>query len=194
MLKEKLKNTEIILGSGSPRRRELLSEMGFIFKVETREVEESIPVNLNPMESAVFLSKLKAGAFGKDFFNENTILITADTIVVLDDKILGKPSNRQHAIEMLQNLSGKVHEVITGITLKSEKKETSFFATTKVWFKRLTNEEIEFYVDNYKPFDKAGAYGIQEWIGYVAVEKIEGSYFNVVGLPTNKLYEELIRF
>ena len=194
MLKQKFKNIEIILGSGSPRRKELLSAMGLTFKVVTRKIEEVIPENLTPTESAVFLSKLKAYAFEKDFFGKNTILITADTVVVLDDKILGKPINRQNAVEMLQNLSGKVHKVITGITLKSIKKETSFYTTTKVWFKQLSAEEIEFYVDNYKPLDKAGAYGIQEWIGYIAVEKIEGSYFNVVGLPTHKLYEELLRF
>ena len=194
MLNDLLKPYDLVLASGSPRRKQLLEEMGISFRVETRPVDEIIPPDKTPEEIAVYLSQLKAAAFEKGYFSSNRIIITADTIVTLENQILGKPSGRNEAIEMLQQLSGKSHQVITGVTIKSAQKETSFFVSTKVFFKSLLMDEIEYYVDHYKPFDKAGAYGIQEWIGHAAIEKIEGSYFNVVGLPTHRLYEELVGF
>ena len=194
MLDKKLKYFQVVLGSGSPRRKELLKSLGIDFVISTRNTKENFPENLPPKEIAVYLSQLKAEAFEKDFFYPNKLLITADTIVVLENKILGKPQNRNNAINMLLQLSGKVHNVITGITLKTSEKKHSFYSLTKVHFKTLSSDEINYYVDTFKPFDKAGAYGIQEWIGHAAVEKIEGSYFNVVGLPTHKLYEELLLF
>ena len=194
MLNDLLKPYDLVLASGSPRRKQLLEEMGISFRVETKPVDEIIPPDKTPEEIAVYLSQLKAAAFEKSYFSSNRIIITADTIVTLGNQILGKPSGRNEAIEMLQQLSGKSHEVITGVTIKSAKNETSFFVSTKVFFKSLLMDEIEYYVDHYKPFDKAGAYGIQEWIGHAAIEKIEGSYFNVVGLPTHRLYEELVGF
>ena len=194
MLNDLVKPYDLVLASGSPRRKQLLEEMGISFRVETRPVDEIIPPDKTPEEIAVYLSQLKAAAFEKGYFSSYRIIITADTIVTLENQILGKPSGRNEAIEMLQQLSGKSHEVITGVTIKSAQKETNFFVSTKVFFKSLLMDEIEYYVDHYKPFDKAGAYGIQEWISHAAIEKIEGSYFNVVGLPTHRLYEELMGF
>jgi len=194
MINNLIEPYKIVLASGSPRRRQLLEEMGIDFVVDTRPVDEVVAENTPPEVAALFLSRLKAGAFTNDYFIPNRIVITADTIVVLDNHILGKPAGAQQAIEMLQQLSGKSHLVITGVTIKSASKEKSFFVTTRVFFKQLSIDEIQHYVANYKPFDKAGAYGIQEWIGHVAIEKIEGSYFNVVGLPTHRLYQELIAF
>ena len=194
MINNLIEPYKIILASGSPRRRQLLEEMGVDFVVDTRPVDEVIAENTTPQEAAILLSRLKAGAFPNDYFIPNRIVITADTIVAINNNILGKPAGAQQAIEMLQQLSGKSHLVITGVTIKSASKEKSFFVTTRVFFKQLSIDEIKYYVYNYKPFDKAGAYGIQEWIGHVAIEKIEGSYFNVVGLPTHRLYEELMAF
>ncbi len=194
MLNDLLKPYEVILASGSPRRKQLLEEMGIDFRVETRPVKEVLPEGKTPEETAVYLSRLKAKAFKGDYFVSNQIIITADTIVVLDDKITGKPSDRKEAIAMLQKLSGRSHKVITGVTLKSAHKEQSFFVSTDVFFKKLTLQEISYYVDHYSPYDKAGAYGIQEWIGHAGITKIEGSYFNVVGLPTNMLYRKLYEF
>jgi len=185
---------KIILASNSPRRQELLRELGFNFEIRVRRVDESYPEHLTMHEVALFLCEKKAMAFSESELGKNELLITADTIVCLEDEILNKPLDRPHAIEMLQKLSGKKHSVITGVCLKSVEKIHSFFDSTDVYFRRLSIEEIEFYVDHYKPFDKAGAYGIQEWMGCAAIEKIEGSYFNVVGLPTARLYEELLRF
>ncbi len=194
MLKPQLSKFDIILASASPRRKQLLEEIGIPFKVQTKNVEESFPSHLKPDEVAAYLSTLKAKAFLDDEFNERTLVITADTIVTLNGKILGKPTGRQNAIQILQQLSAKKHRVITGVTMRSKHKQTVFSVTTDVYFKALSIDEIEFYVDTFKPFDKAGAYGIQEWIGHVAIEKIEGSYFNVMGLPTHRLYEELMVF
>ena len=194
MINNLIEPYKIILASGSPRRRQLLEEMGVDFVVDTRPVDEVVAENTPPEEAAILLSRLKAGAFPNDYFIPNRIVITADTIVAINNNILGKPAGEQQAIEMLQQLSGKSHLVITGVTLKTATKEKSFFVTTKVIFKQLSIDEIKYYVANYKPFDKAGAYGIQEWIGHVAIEKIEGSYFNVVGLPTHRLYQELMAF
>jgi septum formation protein len=179
----------IILASKSPRRQELLKLMGFDFQVVLREVDESYPNELSPSEIAVFISEKKAKAF--DLLIENEVVITADTIVSLDGKILGKPENEDHAFEILSALSGKKHDVITGVSLLMNHRISSFYELTEVFFKEISAEHIRYYIDTCKPMDKAGAYGIQEWIGLVAVDKINGSYSNVVGLPTHRLYTEL---
>jgi len=184
----------VVLASGSPRRKHLLKEMGLNFRVVTRSVEENFPENISPADTTVFLSELKSKAFRDEELQANTLLITADTIVTKDSEILGKPGDRREAFEILQKLSGTSHHVITGMTLRIKDRFHSFFSTTKVYFRKLSNNEINYYINNYKPFDKAGAYGIQEWIGYVAIYKIEGSYFNVMGLPTDRLFEELKSF
>jgi len=168
--------------------------MGFEFEVRLKPVDESFNAELTKEEVALFLAEKKAAAFSDHEINDGEVLITADTIVCLGNEILNKPNDRAHAIKMIEKLSGRKHEVITGICLRSKDKTESFFVSTDVYFKDLSKDEIEFYVDHYKPFDKAGSYGIQEWIGYVGIEKIEGSYFNVVGLPTARLYEELKKF
>lgn len=179
----------IILASKSPRRQELLKLMGFDFQVVLREVDESYPSELSPSEIAVFISEKKARAF--DLIIENEVVITADTIVSLDGKILGKPENEDHAFEILSALSGKKHDVITGVSLLKNHRIFSFYELTEVFFREITAEQIRYYINTCKPMDKAGAYGIQEWIGLVAVDKINGSYSNVVGLPTHRLYTEL---
>jgi septum formation protein len=189
-----VREPKLILASKSPRRRELLKAMGFEFEIRTKEVDESFPDTLSKEEVAIYLCEKKASAFANDEIAEDEILITADTIVCLNGLILNKPGDRAHAIAMLEMLSGAKHEVITGVCLRSAGRMVSFFVSTDVYFKQLSSAEIEYYVDHYKPFDKAGAYGIQEWIGYTGIDKIEGSYFNVVGLPTAKLYAELKNF
>lgn len=194
MLQNKLKQYNLILASGSPRRKHLLEEMGLDFHIVVQQVEEISPADMDPSSTAEYLSELKAAAFGSDEMAENELIITADTIVTLDKDILGKPVDRTDAVQMLNKLSGKTHQVITGVTLKTRNRQHTFAVTTDVTFKKLSNEEIDYYIDTYKPFDKAGAYGIQEWIGHAAIEKIDGSYFNVMGLPTHRLYEELISF
>lgn len=181
----------IILASKSPRRQELLKLMGFDFQVVLREVDESYPPGLSPSEIAVYISEKKAKAF--DLLIENEIVITADTIVSLDGKILGKPENEDHAFEMLSELSGKRHDVITGVSLLKNHKVSSFYELTEVFFKEISAEQIRYYINTCQPMDKAGAYGIQEWIGLVAVDRINGSYSNVVGLPTHRLYAELCK-
>jgi septum formation protein len=191
---EFLKKYNIILASKSPRRRQLLEEMDIIFEVKTRDVDEDFPDDLEKEKVAIFLCEKKAEAFTANQIGDNDLIITADTIVCLEGDILNKPGDREHAIEMLQNLSGKKHEVITGVCLRSRDKQQSFFVSTDVYFKSLSPEEIEYYVDHYRPFDKAGSYGIQEWIGHIGIGKIEGSYFNVMGLPTARLYQELKAF
>lgn len=187
------KNFKIVLASKSPRRQFLMKELGLNFEVVTKEVDETFPLNFQSSEVAIYLSRKKAFAFTEPI-EHNTLIITADTIVWIDDKALNKPINEAEAKIMLRTLSGRMHEVHTGVTLKSNLKIRSFSVMTKVYFKCLTEEEIDFYTGTYKPYDKAGAYGAQEWIGFVAVEKIEGSYFNVMGLPTKELYEELLKF
>lgn len=194
MLITKLKNYDLILASGSPRRKQLLEEMGLNFKVLTKPIDEEYPDGIVPKEVAEILSRQKADAFHEKDFDVNTLIITADTIVTLEGEILGKPSDRKDAIAILNRLSGKTHEVITGITLRTKSNVFTFSVSTRVVFKVLNIEEIDYYVNTYKPYDKAGAYGIQEWIGHVAIESIEGSYFNVMGLPTHRLYEELMKF
>lgn len=193
MLFKKFKNINIILASGSPRRQELLKELGFEFSIQVKEVNEVYPLSLKKTEITNYLAELKASAFDNEL-NENDILITSDTIVWLNNRALEKPKSKKLAIEMLQALSGTSHKVITSVCLKTKYKQQVFSETTTVYFKELSNNEINFYVDNYQPFDKAGGYGIQEWIGFIGVTKIEGSYFNVMGLPVHKLYEELMNF
>lgn len=184
---------KIILASGSPRRQQLMCDAGFCFELRLKEVEETYPNELEAIKVPEYLSRLKASAF-KDELQQNELLITADTVVCLGEKILGKPGNREQAIDMLHQLSGRKHTVVTGVCLTSRDKQESFSSFTDVYFKQLTNDEIEYYVDHYKPFDKAGAYGIQEWIGYIGIEKIEGSFYNVMGLPVQRLYEALKNF
>lgn len=186
-----LSKYKIVLASGSPRRKELLAGLGLEFSVFClKDIDESYPADLNAADVAGYISGKKADAY-RQIIHDNELFITADTVVVSGNRILGKPTDRQNAIEMLQALSGKEHQVITGVTLVSAERRASFSVTTDVRFRTLTDEEIEYYVDNYRPFDKAGAYGIQEWIGYIGVESISGSYFNVMGLPVQRLYREL---
>ncbi len=193
MLQEKFKNYRIILASGSPRRQQFLKELDVDFEIQLKDIEEIYPEHLQAEEITNFLAKLKAEAFVSDLQN-NDILITSDTIVWLNNKALGKPKDYEDAFEMLTEMSGKTHKVITSVCIKTTEKEVVFHDETLVTFAELSPEEIKYYLNNYKPFDKAGSYGIQEWIGLVAIQKIEGSYANVVGLPTHRLYEELMKF
>ena len=188
-----LEKYSIVLGSQSPRRKELFAGLNLPFSIEVREVDESFPEDMIPVTVPEYLAKLKALPFSPDFKN-NGLLITADTIVLIEGKILGKPLDYAHAFQMLQLLSGKRHVVVTGVCLTSVEKQITFSDHTDVWFKDLSDEEIDYYLTHYHPYDKAGSYGVQEWIGYVAIEKIEGSYFNVMGLPVQRLYEELLIF
>ena len=191
MFLEKLKNHQLILASGSPRRQQFFRDLNLDFEIRLKEIEEVYPEHLIGSEVTDFLAQLKANAFE---LKTNEILLTSDTIVWLDEKVVGKPKNYEDAFEILQKLSGRTHQVITSVCLKSSEKTRVFNVITKVTFSELTQEMIRFYLDNYKPFDKAGAYGIQEWIGLVGIEKIEGSYTNAVGLPTQKFYNELLCF
>lgn len=193
MLLKDFNKYKIILASKSPRRQYLLKELGVEFEVRTKEVDESFPPELKAQEIPLYLCQKKADAFQEEL-NDNTIVITADTIVWVEGQVLNKPENFEDAVRMLQLLSGKMHEVFTGVCLRSKHKTRSFYAVTKVYFKKLSQEEIEFYIHNYHPYDKAGAYGAQEFIGYIAIDKIEGTYFNVMGLPLKELYENLLRF
>jgi septum formation protein len=182
-----------ILASKSPRRNELLKSLGINFKVKTKEVDEVYPDSLTKEEIPVYLAKLKARAFLNEIW-DNDLVITADTIVWLNGKVLGKPKDKPEAIRMLNELSGKQHQVITGVCLSSKEKELSFYSTSDVYFKSLSTDEIEYYISEYKPYDKAGAYGIQEWIGCIGISHIEGSFYNVMGLPIQKLYENIQKF
>lgn len=182
-----------ILASKSPRRQELLQSLGVTFEVLVHEGEENYPNTLTKEEIPVFLAELKAKHFLNDL-KENDLLITADTIVWFNGKVLGKPKNKKEAIETLQNLSGHEHQVISGVCLANVHKLKSFFSTSNVRFKNLSLAEIEYYVAEYKPYDKAGAYGIQEWIGYIGITHIEGSFYNVMGLPIQQLYTEIQNF
>ena len=192
MLNEKFKNHRIVLASGSPRRQQFLKELDVDFEIQLKDIEEIYPEHLQAEEITNFLAKLKASAFVLDL-EDNVILITSDTIVWLNNKALGKPKDYDDAFEMLTEMSGTTHKVITSVCLKTIDKEVVFYEETLVTFTKLSSDEIKYYLNNYKPFDKAGSYGIQEWIGLVAIEKIEGSYANVVGLPTHRLYEELMK-
>lgn len=188
---ENLNKYEIVLASNSPRRKELLQRMGVNFKVRTLfGIDESYPDSLRGEDIVCYISRNKAKAY-QSSMAPNELLITADTIVYVDGEVMGKPKNAEQAKEMLHKLSGKTHQVITGVTIVTAKRTENFGVTSQVKFTNITDEEINFYVDNYLPFDKAGAYGIQEWIGIVAVEEIKGSYFNVVGLPVQRLYQKL---
>lgn len=191
---DNLKKYNIILASKSPRRQELLKGIGLDFSVMTKDVDESYSKNVSVFDVAPYLSIKKAKAFNEEELPENYMVITADTVVVVDDMILGKPKDEDNAREMLRLLSGKKHSVITGVTIHTKEKTKTFSVTSKVSFDILDEDEIEYYVKNYKPFDKAGAYGVQEWIGYIGVSCVEGSYFNVMGLPTQKLYQMLKQF
>ena len=191
MLREHLANYQVILASKSPRRQQFFKDLAIPFIIELKEVEEIYPQNLQKTEITDFLAQLKAEPF--DNLKASALLITSDTIVWLDNSALGKPKDRKEAVNMLQSLSGKKHEVITSVSIKSKEFQVVFNDTTAVYFKNLTTAEIEYYIDNYSPFDKAGSYGIQEWIGLIGIEKIEGSYFNVMGLPVHKLYKELMK-
>ena len=188
-----LNKYRIILASRSPRRQQLLRDLGLKFEVAEMDYDESFPENLKGEEAAIYLAKAKSDSFRKTL-SDNEIVITADTIVWCNDKALGKPAGHEDARRMIRELSGNTHEVITGVNLLSAKKEISFAESTRVTFEKLSDEEIDYYIDEYKPFDKAGAYGIQEWIGIAACSRIEGSYFNVVGLPVQRLYKELLGF
>lgn len=184
---------QIVLGSKSPRRQELLKGLGLEFQLRTKETEEIYPKELANALVPEYLAEIKAREL-LDSLAPNEILITSDTIVLSDNEIMGKPVSSEDAFEMLQKLSGKAHEVITGVHLRSLKQSHSFSVVTKVYFKDLSPEDIHYYVDNYKPYDKAGAYGIQEWIGYTGIERLEGSYYNVMGLPVAELWEALKAF
>ncbi len=184
---------KIILGSKSPRRKALLSELGFSFEIRIKETDESYPNNLPAEDVAEFIAMKKADALFETLL-EDEILICADTTVIIDEQIVGKPKSRNHAIEILQSLSGRSHKVITGVVVQSRHKKNAFSVSTCVYFQPLSMEMIQYYIDEYKPYDKAGSYGIQEWIGSVGVKKIDGSFNNVVGLPTQELYSILKQF
>ena len=185
---------KIVLASASPRRKELLAGLDIDYSIRVLDnIDESSPSHLQGEDIPLFISGKKADAYMETLANDE-LLITADTIVYVDSEVLGKPTTPQDAVNMLKKLSGKWHQVITGVVLSTKEKRHSFTVTTQVKFAELTEAEIEYYVNRYSPLDKAGAYGIQEWIGYIGVERIEGSYFNVVGLPVQRLYQELKQF
>ncbi len=190
MLKQKLNNYNVILASGSPRRQQFFRDLDIDFSIQLKEIEEIYPENLKGVAITDYLSNLKSDAFST--LNNKDLLITSDTIVWLEGKALGKPKDAKEAFTMLRAMSGKKHEVITSVCIKSNSFRKIINDITSVTFKELSDDEIQYYINNYKPFDKAGAYGIQEWIGFIGIDKIEGSYFNVVGLPVHKLYKELM--
>lgn len=191
---DNLKKYRLILASNSPRRKELLAGLGLEYEVRTLpDVDESYPESLQGGDIPLYISRMKADAY-KPMLQSDELMITADTIVWMDGMVLGKPRNKFGAIEMLKQLSGGVHYVYTGVSITTQTRQESFYVATEVRFANLTDEEIEYYVDTYQPMDKAGAYGVQEWIGYIGVENIQGSYFNVMGLPVQRLYTELKKF
>ncbi len=183
----------VVLASKSPRRHELMRGLGIDFEIRTRDIDESFDPAIRLGEIALFLAEIKAKAMA-DTLRNNELIITADTIVCLGDQVLNKPQSPAEAYEMLRALSGNMHSVFTGVCLLSAEKQALFYDETRVYFRNLSDEEIRYYVEKFSPFDKAGAYGAQEWMGYVGIERIEGSYFNVMGLPVHKLYLELQRF
>jgi len=185
-----LNNYHIILASQSPRRQNLLKELQFNFEINVKEVEEVYPPHLIKEEIAVYLAELKGAAYNSEI-TDKQLIITADTIVWVNNHILGKPIDYDDAFKMLETLSNNKHTVYTGVCIKTKSKTKSFWASTDVYFKKLEKAEIEYYLENYKPYDKAGSYGIQEWIGYIGIKRIEGSFFNVMGLPIHLLYSEL---
>lgn len=185
---------KLVLASASPRRKELLAGLDIPFLVRVIDgVDESYPADLPQAEIPLFISKKKSEVYASSI-SDNEIVITADTVVIAGDSILGKPKDCSEASAMLRLLSGRKHQVVTGVTLAAKGKSHSFSVSTDVWFSVLSDREIDYYIEHYRPYDKAGAYGIQEWIGYVGIERIEGSYSNVVGLPVQRLYRELLSF
>ena len=190
MLRHKLAQYSLILASGSPRRQQFFKDLDLDFEIRLKEVEEVYPPELKAEAITNYLAELKANAFEGEL-NDNEILITSDTIVWHNNKALGKPKDEQDAFAILKSLSNATHEVITSVCFKTKEKTDTFFEVTKVTFNTLSDEAIQYYLDHYKPYDKAGAYGIQEWIGFVGVAKIEGSYTNVMGMPTDKVFDYL---
>jgi septum formation protein len=188
-----LKGYNLVLASQSPRRRELLKGLDLEFSTCSVDADESFPAELKGADAVQYICKAKADAY-RPFLEDKTIAITADTVVILDNKIIGKPKSHEEAFSMIRSLSGHVHEVITAVCIFSKEKCAEFYSSTEVHFSEITDEEIKYYIDKYKPFDKAGSYGVQEWIGYIGIEKIVGSYFNVMGLPVKRLYDELKTF
>ena len=191
---DNIKRYNIVLASKSPRRQELLKGIGVDFTILTKEVDESYPSRLPLIDVAPFLSLKKAKAFEETELPDNYMVITADTVVIVENEILGKPKDRDDAVRMMKLLSGKVHKVVTGVTVHTKTKTKTFSVTSKVTFETLDSQEVDYYIDNFRPYDKAGAYGVQEWIGYIGVSNVEGSYYNVMGLPTQKLYKVLKEF
>lgn len=194
MFLSELNEITILLASKSPRRQKLLHDLGLHYKIIELEVDETYPENLQAEEIALYLCRKKADAFNPGSLKPNTVLVTADTIVWLDGKCIGKPSGRNEAIRMLTQLAGREHSVYTGICLRTAEKEKVFFSHTLVKFNDLHESDIEFYIDNFKPYDKAGSYGIQDWIGLTGVEKVDGCYYNVMGFPVQQFYDELKKF
>lgn len=192
MLSNKLSKYNIILASGSPRRQQFFKDLNLDFEIRVKEVEEIYPKHLQASEITDYLADLKSKVFDSEL-TEHDLLITSDTIVWFNNKALGKPKNYEEAFDMLKNMSGKKHEVITSISIKNKSFQKIVNDNTTVFFKELSDDEIHYYIENFQPYDKAGAYGIQEWIGKIGISKIEGSYFNVVGLPTHELYKELMK-
>jgi septum formation protein len=184
---------KLVLGSASPRRQELLKSLGFEFTPKPINANEDFSPELKAQQIPIYLAEKKANAY-PDQLEENELLITSDTIVWCEGKVLNKPADFEEGKKMLELLSGKMHEVFTAVCLKSKNKQITFYDASKVYFKKLKTEEIEYYLNNYSPYDKAGGYGVQDWIGYIGIDKIEGSFYNVMGLPVKVLYEELIRF
>ncbi|MBE0648346.1 MAG: septum formation protein Maf [Bacteroidales bacterium] len=193
MINKRLQDFKIVLASQSSRRQYLLKELGLDFEIITTDVQEDYPDNLKPAEIAEFLADKKAESFEVSRMEEKMIIVAADTIVSLDGEILGKPRNYEEALTMLKKLSGKRHDVITGVCIKSRDKKRLFHVISHVYFKELCDEEIDYYINNFSPYDKAGGYGIQEWIGYIGISRLEGSFFNVMGLPVKEVYEELLK-
>ena len=190
----KITNYKVLLASNSPRRKELLQGIDIDFEIKVLpDIDESYPASLPVEEVAEFIAEKKASSYTNNL-KEDELLITADTVVILDGAIFGKPNNKEEANAMLTALSGKAHRVISGVCLATLEKHISFSVTSEVLFSELSSEEIEYYIDRYSPFDKAGSYGIQEWIGYIGVEHLSGSYFNIMGLPIQRLYRELKNF
>lgn len=191
---DNLNKYKVILASNSPRRKELLSGLGIGYEVRTLpDIDESYPPALQGADIPLYIAKEKADAY-RDLLQPGELMLTADTIVWLEGRVLGKPRDREDALQMLRDMSGRTHEVFTGVCITTTETQRSFAARTEVSFAVLTEDEITYYVDHYKPMDKAGAYGVQEWIGYIGVENISGSYYNIMGLPVQRLYRELLHF
>jgi septum formation protein len=194
MLHQRFEDYHLIVASQSPRRQYLLKELGLHFEIRITNVSEEYPAEYKREEIAIYLAEKKADSFDATRLDKKSIIIAADTIVCIDEEVLGKPANYSEAVRMLNKLSGRKHEVITAVCLKSKTEKRTFHCLSSVYFRELSMEEIEYYIENFQPFDKAGGYGIQEWIGYIGISKIEGSYFNIMGLPVKEFYEELIDF